>query len=320
MEPGLAELYDDRYGYPGKFALKACAQCGHRFIQAPFNPEQIKNLYTEYYPRASLESREAAKKYRVPDLGSFECWLNGTKSAAFYWVAPKSRVLDIGCGAGQSLVYLKHLGCNAEGVEADSNVSAGALEMGLSVRIGVFDPRFYSSHCFDFVTLSQVFEHVTNPEQTLIGIQKIMAPGGKVILSIPNAAGWGARLFGAHWIHWHIPYHLHFYSRKSLAILATKAGFRLATIWTLSPSEWLSYQWSHLEFYPKPGEPSVFWSPKEPLRFNAQQKVISKALRVLHRLKFNHLVTRIMDALGMGDNLLVILERADSNSFGKLEI
>lgn len=297
-------LYDDRFGYPGTFTVLSCESCGHKSLDANFSPEELGRLYTDYYPR-SLYSLDAHKPHGI--LTPFQSWLTGARSFAFRWVPPRVRVLDIGCGFGETLGYHKARGCDVYGVEADQNIHRVAQKFGYKVHVGLFDQSVYEPEFFDYVTMDQVIEHVTDPLQTLRDVSAVLKPGGYLVLGTPNVKGWGTRLFGQRWVSWHVPYHLQFFSRKSMELAAEKSGYQLEMACTVTSSEYLHLQWNHMAFRPDPGEKSLFWVPRQGI--TRRQKAIFKALGLLHRIKFNHLVTRLFDSLGMGDNYLFILRK-----------
>ncbi len=302
-------LFDDRYGYPGKFALVRCGECGHVFLNQEFTPGQLTDLYSNYYPRSNFDL-DAYQPYQ--EENGFWAWLDGSKSSAFRWVPESVRVLDVGCGFGESLGYHADRGCDVYGVEADKNIRRVADKFGYHVHVGLFDPDIYEPEFFDYVTMDQVMEHVADPIETLQGVARILKPGGKVILTTPNANGWGARVFGRKWINWHTPYHLQFYSEKSMQILVDKSDLEIVDSRTITPSAWLHFQWLHLLTYPGQGEPSKFWAGSacgKRVNFTITQKVMMRLLGLLHRVKINHLITRVFDSIGLGDNRLVFLRK-----------
>ena len=306
MAVGLwSDLYDDRYGYPGQFALMQCKSCGHAFLNCDFTPGQLTELYTNYYPRKTFDI--AQYKPSAEERG-FGAWLNGLDSSAFRWVPQNVRVLDVGCGFGESLGYHAARGCDVYGVEADENIRRVAEKFGYKVHVGLFDDKIYETGFFDYVTMDQVLEHVTDPLSTLCGIARILKPGGTAILSLPNAKGWGAKIFGRRWINWHAPYHLQFFSRHSMRLAAEQAGLVVADVKTITNSEWLFYQWIHLVMYPKHGEPSRFWTPNQHGRTLLEWRIL-RVLELIHRYKINHLLTRIFDGVGLGDNLVLVLKK-----------
>lgn len=296
-------LHDDRFGYPGERELYACAQCGHRWLDWRPDEETLASLYTDYYPRRERPVGDLTPLRRGPRLVD---WWRGRRASAAFWVPPRTRVLDIGCGFGESLAYHRMRGCDAHGVEADRNVANVAQHHGLSVRIGLFDPDAYAPESFDYVTMDQVIEHMVDPIAALRGVARVLRPDGQLVMSTPNADGLGARVFGRRWIHWHSPYHLHFFSARSLDAAAAAAGFEICSSRTVTSSEWLSYQWIHLLTAPPPGERSVFWSSAPR---SLSQRALITSLRAAHRLGGDHAVTRLGDALGLGDNLVVTLRR-----------
>jgi 2-polyprenyl-3-methyl-5-hydroxy-6-metoxy-1,4-benzoquinol methylase len=298
-------LHDDRYGYPGQFALLRCPGCGHRRLDARLSDAQIGDLYTRFYPRSQVDIEGWSAPTPTQGLAA---WWRGDLANAFRWVPPNVRVLDIGCGFGESLGYHRARGCDAHGVEADANILRVAERHGLQVRHGLFDPSHYAPASFDVVTLDQVIEHVTDPAKVLRGIRQVLKPGGLLLLSTPNADGWGARLFGRRWIHWHAPYHLQFFSRESMKRAVADAGFVLERRVTVTPSSWLDYQWGHLVTFPRGSRPSPYWQPQS--RRSLSQRIALRLLLYVHRTGINAAVTRLMDALGQGDNGVYLLRSA----------
>lgn len=296
------DLFDDRYGYKGAFPFRRCGRCGHGRLDADFSAAELERLYTDFYPRGSFDLSGWRPS---PAVAGFRSWLDGERRMAYAWVPRNVRVLDIGCGMCETLAYHRARGCDVHGVEADANVRRIADEQGFQVKVGLFDPGDYPDGFFDWVTLDQVLEHVADPLATLRGVGRVLRPGGFAAVSTPNGAGWGARVFGRRWIHRHAPYHLQAFTRRSLRRAAERAGLRVERASTITSSEWLNYQWAHFATYPGTGRPSAFWSSGVE-RTAAEQRLLALATAV-HRTKLNHLLTRLFDVTGLGDNLLFIL-------------
>ena len=304
-----ASRYDDRYAYPGNFSLMKCEQCSHIFLQNDFTSEQLTDLYSNYYPRSqfNLDSYQAHQEKE-----GFMAWLDGLKSSAFRWVPKNVRVLDIGCGFGESLGYHAARGCDVYGVEADENIRRVADKFGYNVHVGLFDSNMYEPEFFDCITMDQVMEHVTDPVATLEGISRILKSDGKVILTLPNAHGWGAKVFGKKWINWHAPYHLQFFSKSSMQRMAKKAGLEVESVKTITASPWLHYQWMHLLTYPELHQQSDFWAKSacgKGADLSVVTKIIMRLLGWIHKTKLNHLITRLFDGLGLGDSYVFILRK-----------
>ena len=301
----LRVVYDDRYAYPGEFSVLKCTNCGHKFLQHIFTEEEIGNVYTNYYPRSSLK----LDQYKPHSASSpFYSWFNGEKSSAYRWVPSNTTILDIGCGFGESLGYHTERGCDVYGIEADKNIKRVAEKFGYKVHVGVFESNLYEDEFFDYVTMDQVIEHVIDPAKLFRGVAKILKTDGHLIASTPNVEGWGAWVFGQRWINWHAPYHLHYFSKKSLEMLAENQGFKLDNVYTITSSEWLFYQWQHILMYPDNGDRSVFWN--KIYQLPKWKKVLLRLIIKLHKWKMDHILTRIFDGIGYGDNKVYIFRKS----------
>ena len=298
------DLYDDRYGYPGRQTLFGCRACGHRFLGATFTDDELSALYGEYYPRAVLRL-DTFKPFR--ELHGFRTWLEGEYASAYRWVPKGVSVLDVGCGFGQTLAYHAERGCDAHGIDADANLLRVAERFGLNARVGLFHAEDYEPNRFDYVTLDQVIEHATDPKRFLADVATVLRPGGTVIVSTPNSHSYAARLFGRRWINWHVPYHLQQFSRRSLTMLAEDAGLEVVAFRTQTNTRWLDLQWLHLFSRPPEGVPSPLWDPKR-----SPNKVPRRPARIgraLYRFKVFHVISRVADSTHIGDNYLCFLRK-----------
>jgi SAM-dependent methyltransferase len=295
-------LFDDRYGYPGLYNLLKCKNCNHLSLDKFFSAKELCELYTEYYPRKKLRIEDYTPS--KPAKG-FLGWLKGEKRSAYLWVPENVRVLDIGCGFGQTLGYHRNRNCEVYGVEADENIRKVVDQYGFNVHVGLFNPEHYQDGFFDYVTMDQVIEHDQDLMRDLKGIHRILKKGGRLVMSSPNAFGWGVKVFGKRWINWHTPYHNNFVSKKSIRVMAGEIGFEIESAKTLTSSFWLYSQICHLVMFPRKGKKSKLWNEKKGLR----DKIILLPVIVMHKLGVLALITRIMDVAALGDNYLIILKK-----------
>lgn len=136
---------------------------------------------------------------REPDALRYDDPADGedeTPSLLRQLIPARARVLDIGCGTG-SLTLAATRGLNAVvlGVEPDVQRAAVARSRGLEVICGNVERRLLKERGpFDVVILADVLEHLAEPAELLGELTEALAPGGKIIASVPNVAHWTVRL------------------------------------------------------------------------------------------------------------------------------
>jgi methionine biosynthesis protein MetW len=110
------------------------------------------------------------------------------------WVEHNSEVLDLGCGEGDLLVYLKkHKNVRGTGIDKKEENIFRCLEKGLSVIHGDINDEVkdYSPLSYDYIILSQTLQQVYEPSDL---IRSLLEIGKKVIVSFPNFSHWKIRL------------------------------------------------------------------------------------------------------------------------------
>jgi SAM-dependent methyltransferase/4-amino-4-deoxy-L-arabinose transferase-like glycosyltransferase len=133
------------------------------------------------------------------------------------------RVVDIGCGRGQLLNQLRALGWKTTGTELSEESARYARDvLGLDVRVGEIQELSLEGS-YDLVIMWHVLEHVRDPGRALQEVARILAPGGVVVVAVPNFSSWEARLGRSGWFHLDVPRHLNHFTPSSLAGLLGQA-------------------------------------------------------------------------------------------------
>jgi 2-polyprenyl-3-methyl-5-hydroxy-6-metoxy-1,4-benzoquinol methylase len=152
-----------------------------------------------------------------------------------------ARVLDVGCATGYLAAELTRRGCRVTGVEADPLAAERARAHCDAVVIGDVEGAACRGELaalaegapFDVVLCGDVLEHLRDPWAALAAMGALAAPGGAVVLSVPNVAHWTGRRALARG---RFPYaehglfdrtHLRFFTRASARDLAERAGLRV---------------------------------------------------------------------------------------------
>jgi 2-polyprenyl-3-methyl-5-hydroxy-6-metoxy-1,4-benzoquinol methylase len=141
------------------------------------------------------------------------------------------RLLDVGCARGHLSAALAGQGWQVTGIEYDAADAAVAQEKGIDVIVGTAEDAMGTmNEKFDVIVFADVLEHFVHPEDVLSQARTLLAPGGRVVISIPNVAHLSVRLqllMGS------FNYtdrgildrtHLHFYTKKTLKKMIMGAG------------------------------------------------------------------------------------------------
>lgn len=103
-------------------------------------------------------------------------------------VPQDARVLDIGCGVGLLLRKLKEAKPGIQGTGADISAKAVAFveKHGFAGVVGGFPTLPLAEGCFDVVLATEVLEHLSQPDEAVREIARLLAPGGKAIITVPD--------------------------------------------------------------------------------------------------------------------------------------
>jgi 2-polyprenyl-3-methyl-5-hydroxy-6-metoxy-1,4-benzoquinol methylase len=259
-------LHDKLFGAPGTWNFKKCSDktCGLLWMDPIPVLEDLPKAYASYYTHHVAPQKNRCRwlqdlysKVKEAHLASalgYRCepvnwrarWLSkllfffperrqGIEGEVLFLNAqPGGKLLDIGCGSGERMEKMQRLGWTVSGIDFDKKAVEVAKRRGLDVACGTIPGTWFPADTFDVVTLSQVIEHVPDPIELLRECQRILKPGGRVVVTTPNTASWGYRLFKEHWRGLEPPRHLHLFGPSSIQQTLRKAGFDFVFVRTLA--------------------------------------------------------------------------------------
>jgi methionine biosynthesis protein MetW len=152
-------------------------------------------------------------------------------------IPQRSRVLDLGCGDGALLLWLKEQkAVQARGVERNGELAQKAISRGVTVYQGDLEESLaeYPSGAFDYVILSQTLQETRRPLAVVEGMLRI---GRHAVIAFPNFGHWRVRL--AHLMsgraprtslfpyEWFDSPNIHFLTVTDFEELARRQGWRI---------------------------------------------------------------------------------------------
>lgn len=222
------------------FTLVGCVACGTRHVTG-VEASEIPGFYpSDYYAYADDGGGVFARlRTRLIDARARQRWsdriLRRLAAGMVPGVPPPAprpgaRLLDVGCGAGERTEPFERLGWELHGTELDPVAAARAASRGLAMHahdLGDVEPG--SIAC---VRLWHSLEHFLDPRAMLDRCRRVLEPGGRMIIGIPNSSGLPARLFGVQWHHFDAPRHLVHFTRGGLERLLDETGFDITSATT----------------------------------------------------------------------------------------
>jgi len=216
------------FDIPSNFLLKKCSKCGLVFI----DPQPFQKALKKHYPSKSYYAyRKTGKKgvfeilreylvmhYYSPNLLSkfISTFIKNVPAMPSKNI--KGKILDLGCGTGDTLVLLKKLGWETYGIDMDKNALFMGKRKGLkNLRLGTYQALSkYPDSFFDAIRLYHVIEHIDDPVKCVRLIKRKLKKNGELIIGTPNADSLLSFLFKKDWYNLDSPRHLFIFSPKTL--------------------------------------------------------------------------------------------------------
>jgi 2-polyprenyl-3-methyl-5-hydroxy-6-metoxy-1,4-benzoquinol methylase len=191
----------------GCYSYRSCKNCGHRSIVdrrdiADNSVGQNEEEYIHSYS-GSLGSAVARRVRFMRGL---------LRSGA--------RILDFGASYGFIADGLRNVGYRVETFEKSRGALAHLTKHAFKTYENLDDLPLSA---FDAIMLWHVLEHMPDPYSVMCRLRYSLRPGGIAVIAVPNATGLFCRLGFEHWV-WTTPWHLSYFTSKSLRALLERAG------------------------------------------------------------------------------------------------
>ena len=217
----------DLFRQIGEHRIVECRYCGLIYVNPRITREELDKLYLEeYFITHNIQIKDAEQL----------AWSRLRRRLRIIerFMPDKGRFLEIGCASGYFLSLAKKSGWDVEGIEYSSFSAERARQMlSIDVKIGEFKEGVFPPDTYNVVFMSHVLEHCFEPKGVLAEIYRLLKKNGIVVIEVPNIEAYDLRFHGEKWKGWQLPYHLYFFSKKTLMQYLESLDFQIAFTTTI---------------------------------------------------------------------------------------
>lgn len=214
------ESYADR---SVTFDLIRCGVCGVVFNHPRPDPRELAARSGEYQ-ETMRDMVNRVQRSWVGRLG-----LRLMRDARTPPNVPGGVLLDIGCSSGTFLARLAERGWRGAGIEFDPEAAdqVRSRAPGIAVHTGRAEDRLpeLGDAAFDLVTMWHVLEHLDDPCLVLSNVLRVLKPGGRLMIEVPNYGSLWSKLLRGDWFPLEHPFHQFHFNSSSLGALLERCGF-----------------------------------------------------------------------------------------------
>jgi SAM-dependent methyltransferase len=216
-----------------QFRVVRCCACGLTYTNPRPAPQSMGRFYPDdYSPYQYRRAADGKQRWRP--------WPRRDSFAAMLPTVPSGRLLDFGCGSGDLLREMHARGWRVTGMDfSPAMVRHVREQLGLAAVEGTLPHPDLAAGSFEAVIMSQSLEHVHDPLRVLCEAHRLLTPGGKVVVAVPNIDSLPFRWFGADWWGLDVPRHLTHFSPHTLGLMLIRAGFRVEAVRCVRHNGWL---------------------------------------------------------------------------------
>ena len=232
-----------------EFEIMECENCGLLFT----SPRPASEVIGRYYQSEEYYSHQENKNGLVPRIYEKVKTINlRNKVHMAVGGLPEGKLLDIGCGVGDFLCQVKNNGWEVAGIEP-SDDAKNIAESRLGFRpLAPFESTKLKDGSFDVITLWHVLEHVDDLKTQTSEIQRLLKPGGRLVIALPNYQSFDCQYFNEKWAAWDVPRHLNHFSPGTLHRIVGSMGFTAIDtkklVWDAYYISFLSERYCHKSF------------------------------------------------------------------------
>jgi len=213
-----------KVGAKNDYTINQCIDCQTLFAEVTLENEktadELQNIYEHYYDSSNFSLRPVVENSLQKAVSSFE---NFRKTGRF---------LDMGFGEGGLLSVAEKNGWDCYGTERSPQSLIYGAERNWKVSEDALNDSRFPKNEFDVVTLIEVIEHVSNPDDFLQAAFSLLRPNGLLYMTTPNMQSINRRLLGIDWSVVCPPEHITIWSPAGMEKALKRNNFTLRKVRT----------------------------------------------------------------------------------------
>tara|TARA_R110002096_G_scaffold135560_2_gene287606 strand:- start:859 stop:1719 length:861 start_codon:yes stop_codon:yes gene_type:complete len=131
-------------------------------------------------------------------------------------------LLDVGCGTGDFLQTAQNNNWQVSGIEPNEKARAIANKKTNNSVFEIDQLLKFDRDSFGVITLWHVLEHLSNLENQITILKKLLKPNGTLIIAVPNYKSFDAKHYAEFWAAFDVPRHLWHFNKESVSKLVAK--------------------------------------------------------------------------------------------------
>jgi len=215
-----------------KFHIYRCASCGTGFLNRPPHRQWLQAIYQ--YSGQALTQAITLEEVSAREVAFPNCKLDAERmshQADRFNISGYGNALDIGSGFGFYTQALRKLRYRTVSINPGKYENEVFRNLNGDEPLAVMFENYEPSGQFGVVMMSQVLEHLLEPNQAINKVSGLLAPGGVLACAVPNFNSFLVKLLGTKdnaclWV----PEHVNYFTEKGLRALVERNGFRVVKV------------------------------------------------------------------------------------------
>ena len=212
-----------------EFHIYRCESCGTGFLNRPPHKQWLQSIYQ--YSGQALTQAITLEDVLARETKFPNCKMDADRmshQADLFNISGNGQALDIGSGFGFYTQALRKLGYRTVSINPGKYENEVFRNLNGDEPLAVMFENYQPSEQFGVVMMSQVLEHLLEPDQAISKVSGLLAPGGVLACAVPNYDSFLVKLLGTKdnaclWV----PEHVNYFTGNGLKALVERNGFRV---------------------------------------------------------------------------------------------